>query len=101
MTDIRFFGGPLNERVLTVDEAPVILAAAPWRESYDLSNPTPITEQLPTVRYDIEKIGAEIDGEPMTWRVGVAQGFPKERITWQVNAVLALCGYPWSLRRDT
>jgi len=92
------FGGPLNEQRVRISpswgnvfEAPVPepVSFHRWDES-----PDPIAPAFRTVRYDIQKLGVNLDGEPLVWRVAVAQGFPLDRITDAANAILVLCRLP-------
>lgn len=102
MTGIMFFGGPWNEQVMAVDlRCNQVEIPMPERVAYTDEPVVAVAAgYFRRVRYDIEKVGVSIDGEALTWRVGVAQGFPRHRITDQMNAILAMCRWPWSLGRE-
>ena len=99
-TRLRFFGGPLNEQVLPVRMGETVMLA-PISEpvSYRLDEvPSPSDPMFRTVRYDIEKIAVGLGTLPFfVARVAVAAGYPRHRITDEMDAVLALCRWPWSL----
>jgi hypothetical protein len=96
---VRFFGGPLNGKVLPVNhDRAVMLAPVPETVPYSLDDMDPIASAIRTVRYDMEKVGANVKPEPFVARVAVAEGYPRHRIIDEMNAVLRLCEWPWSLK---
>lgn len=89
---VLFFGGPMNEQVVAVRAGEsVMLAPVPERVSYSLAEPLdPIGSAIRTIRYDIKNVAAI----GQMWRVGVAEGYPEQRIIAAMNVVLTLCSLP-------
>ena len=89
------FGGPWNERVVRWVGQPTLLAPIPEPVLSKWDEPMR-TSSIRTARYDIEKVGLELDGRRYVWYVAINQGFPRRRITDQMNTILALCRFPWA-----
>lgn len=97
------FGGPLNERLTTIDRVPVL--ACVHDDTRTLAWYTPSPERLGlsfrTVQYDLERFAVYLRGwsDEVGFRlpdnvwVGeclVAQGYPKHRISDALNAILGI-----------
>lgn len=84
------FGGPLNERVYTIeDRAQGLTTFVPPPDMLGMSEPFDLHITARQIRYEVQRFGYHDDGKAWVGKCLVAPGYPMHRIT---DTLMAIAG---------